>query len=296
MELFSKNCLSAILVVLSLTTINASLTACECCDAYEDNRMYVGAFGGGIYSNDTHVSQQGTIFFLEAQGGPLAVNARGHAKENSSGLGGAQFGYEWTKCPMDLEGSGWTITPAVELEAFWYSQTKKGHLLNPTDRLLEHDFLDTFPMDMGVYLANAVFSLNNPYFGPFSPYISGGVGATRLSIRNATSLQTAPPEAGINHFDSDRSDTTWTFAGQVKAGLRYNFCQSFHLFAEYRYLFVDCSRFVLGSTVAPGHATTSPWDVKVHNIHNNAFVVAFSTTYNRVKYNEYLEGLQLQQA
>jgi opacity protein-like surface antigen len=127
-------------------------------------------------------------------------------------------------------------------------------------------------MNAGVYLANAVFSLNTPCFGRFSPYVGVGIGATRLSIRNAKSLQVAPPERGINHFNSRRSDSSWAFAAQAKVGLRYSVCRSLHIFGEYRYLYVDSSNYILGSTVYPTHAPTSPWNVKVQNTHYNAFV------------------------
>ncbi|MFA6916141.1 MAG: outer membrane beta-barrel protein [Parachlamydiales bacterium] len=258
--------------------MNSSLMAWDCCDSSEcfdsceSNRMYIGAFGGGIYSNSTKISQMGTAYFTEAVGGPLAVYAQGPTKKTSSGFGGAQIGYEWSRSPLNIGCSDWSIASAVELEGYWYSYTKRGHLINPTDRLPEHDFLDSFQMDAGVYLANAVFSLNNSCFRAFSPYVGGGIGATRISIRNATSLQTSPEEAGINHFNSKRSDSSWAFAAQAKAGLRYNVCESFHIFGEYRYLFVDSSNYIFGSTVYPTHAPTSPWNVKVQNSQYNAFV------------------------
>ena len=94
----------------------------------------------------------------------------------------------------------------------------------------------------------------------------------RHSISNATSIQVEPPEA-VNHFNSRTADSSWAFAAQAKAGLRYKLSQSFHIFGEYRYLFVDSSNFILGSTVAPDHAPTSPWNVNFRNIQYNAFVI-----------------------
>lgn len=271
-SLFSRS-LSALLALLSLSAVNTSLVALDCCDS-SDTRFYIGAFGGGLYSDSTRVSQMGTAFFTEAEGGPLAVLAQGSTKSTSTGFGGIQIGYEWSKFGC----SDWTIASAAELEAFWYSHRKEGHLINPTDRLPEHDFLDTFHINAGVYLANAVFSFNNPCYRAFSPYVGFGVGATRISIKNASSLQTSPPEATIDHFNSLRDDSSWAFAGQIKAGLRYNFCESFHIFGEYRYLYVDSSNYIFGSTVDPAHAVTSPWNVKVKNIHYNAF--AFGIQYD----------------
>lgn len=276
-NLVSKSRLAALLAILSLSAINSSLLAWDCCDpcdACKGNRMYVGAFGGGIYSDSTKLSQMGTAFFTEAQGGPLAVFAQGRAKKTSSGFGGAQIGYEWSQSPC----SDWTIAPAAELEAFFYNNNKKGHLINPTTRLPEHDFVDSFHMNASVLLVNAVFSLNNSCLWGFSPYVGGGIGATRISIRKAKSLQVAPAELGINHFNSKRSDSSWAFAAQAKVGLRYNICDSFHIFGEYRYLFVDSSNYILGSTVYPTHAPTSPWNLKVNNLHYNAF--AFGIQYD----------------
>lgn len=264
----SKSRLLALLALLSLNTMNSSLRACECWDSSECNRMYVGAFGGGIYSSSTKVSQMGTVFFPELAGGPLAVVAQGHTNKTSSGFGGAQIGYEWSK---NSRCSDWMLASALEIEAYWYNHTKKGHLINVEGRPEERDFLDSLPMDVGVYLANVVFSLNNSCFGAFSPYIGGGIGATRLSIKNATSIQTSPTELE-NHFNSRQSDSSWAFAAQAKAGIRYHVCESLHIFGEYRYLFVDSSHYIFGSTVYPTHAPTSPWNVKVQNIQYNAFV------------------------
>jgi opacity protein-like surface antigen len=279
---FNKYCL-ALSSALLLNTMADSLVA----DAYshnEDsrncndtnknshncNRLYLGAFGGGIYSDGFTISQMGTALFPEAVGGPLAVEARGHAKKNSAGFGGLQLGYEWSKCVNKC--SKWAVAPGAEIEAYWLTRRHiKGHLFNATDtdRLPEHDFLDTFHMGEGVFLANFLLSLNNTW--RISPYVGAGVGATRISLHKADSLQVAPPEAGINHFNSRTHDSSWAFAAQIKAGLRYNVWK-FHFFGEYRYLYVDFSNYIFGSTVYPTHAHTTPWNVKIPEIQYNAFV------------------------
>ncbi len=271
-KLFNKYYL---LVVLSLGTMNFSLMAGECCYSCESNRTYIGGFGGGMHSNSARASQMGTALFPDAAGGPLAVDARGNTNATWSGFGGVQIGYEWTTCLQNIGCSCWGLSPAVELEGYWYSRSIKGHLFNTTDtdRLPEHDFLDTFCMNAGVYLANAVFSLNNSRFRALSPYVGLGIGATRISLNNANSLQLAPAEVGINHFNSRRNDSSWAFAAQVKAGLRYNFCGCFHVFGEYRYLFEDFSNYIFGSTVYSTHVPTTPWNVKVNNMQYNAFVL-----------------------
>lgn len=270
-KLFSNKYLVTLLALLTFNTANSSLIGDECCSPSDCNRLYVGAFGGQLFSNSTKFVQTGTAFFSEAEGGPLAVDARGSSKKQSTGFGGVQIGYEWKNWGC----SEWNITPAAELEAFFYRHNHKAHLINQTDptRLPEHDFADTFRSTVGVYLVNGVFSLNNCCFGNFTPYVGGGVGVAHLRIHGAKSVQVAPPEAGVNHFNADRDDRSWAFAAQAKVGLRYNFCERFHIFAEYRYVYVDSTRFIFGSTVYPTHAPTSTWDVQQKSNNYNAWVL-----------------------
>ena len=251
---------------------------------YHCSRFYIGAYGGELFSNTIKVTQMGTALFNEASGGPLAVVARGHVNSISPGFGGLQLGYEWAKC-LDDCNRRWNLAPGAELEAYWLAgYHTKGHLMNTTDthRLPDHDFLDSFRINSGVYLANFLLSLNNNWKSPYTgtgltPYIGAGVGATRISLHHADSLQVAPPEPGINYFNSSTHDSAWTFAAQIKAGLRYKF-NRFHIFGEYRYLFVDFSNYIFGSTVYPTHAHTTPWNVKIRNIHYNGF--AFGVQYD----------------
>jgi opacity protein-like surface antigen len=116
-----------------------------------------------------------------------------------------------------------------------------------------------------------VLSINNNCLCGFFPYVGGGIGAVRISLHNADSFQVLPVEAGINHFNSDRNDSSWTFAAQAKVGLRYKLCRLFHIFGEYRYLYVDTSHFIFGATNYLTHVPTSPWNVKMNNFHYNAF-------------------------
>lgn len=281
-NLFSKGRLTALLAVLALGAMNSSIMADDCCNACDacpcpsDTRFYIGAFGGGLYPNSSKLSQMGTAYFpynSDNTGGPLSVYAHGRTKKKPVGFGGVQLGYEWTKT---FGCSNWSLATAVELEAYWYRHTKKGHLINENDpsRLPDHNFDVSFHLDTGIYLANAVFSLNNACFSSLSPYVGVGVGAARLSAKNADSLQVDPDEPGINHFNSRRNDSSWAFAAQAKAGLRYNVCNWFHIFAEYRYLFIDSSNYIFGSTVYEGeHVPTSPWNVKLDNIQYNAWVI-----------------------
>lgn len=267
-NLFNKACLSALLAFLC---VNSSLSAygnCDpCCyDPCPCSRTYVGAFGGWIFSNSSRAYQMGTAFFLEIEDGPLAVYGQGNMHGKGFGFGGVQIGYE---APQSL--GCWNFSVGGELEAFFGSNTRDGHLINPTDRLDEHDFDVSFGLNYSVILANAVFSFKN-LVPCVTPYVAGGLGAARISLRHANSLQIEPAEPGVNHFDSKRGDSAWTFAAQVKAGIRYNIWGSLNVFGEYRYIFLDASNYILGSTVATGHPATSPWNVKVYGTSYNALV------------------------
>ncbi len=271
--MFKFGRLAVLFAFLSLSAMNFSLTAWECCEQPSCDRFYIGAFGGGIYSNSNRVTQYGTAFFSELTSiGPLPIIAEGHLNKTSTGFGGVQVGYEWSK-PLC---SGWSLAPAGELEVFFFKHKKKGHLINQTVvGLPEHDFADSFHMNSNVILANALLSINNDCLCGFSPYVGGGIGAARISLHKADSLQIEPVEAGVNHFNSNRNDSSWAFAAQAKAGLRYNFCEMFHIFAEYRYLYVDASNYIFGATNYTAHVPTSPWNVKVKNVNYNAFVIGF---------------------
>ena len=72
---------------------------------------YVGVFGGGGSRSSTNVSQFGTAFFVEATGGPMAINATGQTGSGGVGFGGAHLGYEWSY--------GTHLRPALEIEGFY---------------------------------------------------------------------------------------------------------------------------------------------------------------------------------
>jgi opacity protein-like surface antigen len=271
--MFNLNRLAVVFALVSLSAMNSSLTAWECCEQPSCNRLYFGAFGGGIYSNSNKVTQYGTAFFSELTSiGPLPVIAEGHLNKTSTGFGGVQIGYEWSK-PLC---SDWSLATAGELEVFFFKHKKKGDLINQTViGLPEHDFHDSFHMNSNVILANVVLSINNDCLCGFTPYVGGGIGAARVSLHKADSLQVEPVEAGINHFNSNRDDSSWAFAAEAKTGLRYSFYELFHIFAEYRYLYIDASNYIFGATNYTTHVPTSPWNVKVKNVHYNAFAIGF---------------------
>lgn len=235
-------------------------------------KFYVGLFGGGGSSNQFHVSQFGTAYYPEASGGPLAVDAFGHTNSRAGGFYGAQIGYQ---APAILLYSGssiwtqWAIAPAFEIEGYIFSKrTYTADITNDTPRLDAHEFVNTYPMERSVFLANAVFSFNNPCY-LVHPYIGIGIGGAIVKISGADATQVDFLELGINHYNSNTSDTNSTFAGQIKAGLSYDISESVNLFAEYRWLYLSSTQFEFGSTVYPGHVETSNWTVKMDPQHYN---------------------------
>lgn len=220
--------------------------------------FYVGIFGGVSSSNKFNVSQYGTAYYIEADGGPLAVNAFGNANSETSAFYGAQLGYH---APTIQLSPQWTLTPAAELEGFAISNnTFNASLVNDSDRLAVHAFNTSYPISENVFLANAVFNFNYPRF-VVQPYVGLGIGAAVLRIAGADATQIAPPEAGVNHYNANPSDSTSTFAGQFKLGVNYDINQYFSIFGEYRYLYLASTGFVFGSTVYAAHPATSSWQV-----------------------------------
>ncbi len=121
-------------------------------------------------------------------------------------------------------------------------------------------------------MANGILEFNNDYI---SPYIGVGVGVGFVSIHSANSSQVAPPEAGINHFNTDRSEFTSLFTTQAKAGLRYRFFKHYRLSAEYRFIYLTSSNVSFGSTSYPSHVPTSPWMLKLGGLAYNAVTLGF---------------------
>lgn len=224
--------------------------------------VYAGAFGGGGSSHINGVTQMGTVFLTEAEGGPLSVNAVGGSGSHGAGLFGLQIGHEWT-CGAP-QGS-WGLLPAVELEGMYLAGTQSAQLNNDTVRLGEHLFNDTFPMDSFAVLANGVLSFQTP-LPNFHPYIGGGLGTTCVKVNGASSLQLQPAEAGINHFNSNPNSSDLGISALAKAGFRVQLTDHLFLFTEYRYLYVASTTQTLGSTQDPTHAATSPWTVQLEDM------------------------------
>jgi opacity protein-like surface antigen len=223
-------------------------------------KLYVGIFGGGGSSNNFDIAQYGTAFFTEAEGGPLAVNAFGHVKSHSADFGGAELGYQGQAIVICTHFH-WTLIPAIEIEGYYIGKSSLSETLsNTTERLAEHDFDVTYPVKRSVFLTNAILTFNQDKL-PIHPYFGLGIGGAIASISDASSLQTDPPEADINHYNANTSDSDATFAGQIKMGLSYNVTDAITVFAEYRWLYLASTDFTFGSTVYSSHASTSSWQV-----------------------------------
>jgi hypothetical protein len=234
----------------------------------ESRGIYVGVFGGGGVSSIPHVSQVGTALFPDSRGGPLAVNAVGSSGTRGVGLVGLQIGHECSGCSLDACGNGWSLLPAGEIEAYYLAGTQRADLNNPTARLPEHDFLDSFPMNNAVFVTNLVLSVQTPCRG-LTPYIGGGIGAACVTISGADSLQVSPAEPGVNHFNSGPDSSNWGFAAQAKTGVRFSLSERCWLFAEYRYLYVSSTTYTFGSTQYPTHVPTTPWTVHFGDLSNH---------------------------
>lgn len=230
-------------------------------------KVYFSVFGGGGASNQVNVSQYGTAFFLE----PLAVDAFGQTNSRSVGMVGGHVGYQWSDLFFNALNRQVNLTPAVELEGYYVGKNSFSgqEVNNETTRLLAHDFLVTYPISTGVFLANTVLNFNSANYARWRPYVGAGIGAAVLSISNADSTQTAPLELNVNHYNSNPNDKTASFAAQIKTGLNFALNDRFSVFAEYRWLYIADSDFTFGSTVYTGHPVTSSWNVNLGSQYYN---------------------------
>ena len=206
--------------------------------------LYLGVFGGGSASESTDMSQTGIAFHTP----PENVNVQGTSQSKTGAIGGSHLGYEWTEIPMG-SASGWGLRPAVEIEGYYLGTSQSSGLANsqaePAAGEREavpvgaHTFTDSSNLNMGVLLANAIFTFKTPWFKKIFPYVGGGIGGAITSISNANSAQTGTnsvgpaAEPGINHFNSNPNASSSSFATQGKIGIRAELLDHLSLFAEY---------------------------------------------------------------
>lgn len=238
------------------------------CSFAQCNNFYISGFGGGGYSNFNGLSQRGAVFFPRENGGTLDVNATGNPNNKAAWFGGVNAGYKFATWQFCTAGNPWCLTPAAEFEGYYLNSRLSGDVRNPTNRIPEHLFRDNFKMETGVLLLNSVLSFRSPRIF-IEPYFGIGAGVAIISMRDADSFQLAPAEPDINHFNSSRSDSEWTFAAQAKAGLRFNVTKNVKIFAEYRYLYLSPTTYHLGFTQDPTHAPTSKWAVRFDSMNYN---------------------------
>lgn len=230
--------------------------------------FYVGAFGGIGHSSNIHNTQDGIAFFGPEAGGPLDVHASGHSGADA-GILGLQVGYRWCGWSTCIANGTWNFAPAVEVEGFYLHSTLSGHLNNPTARLPEHTFVNSYPMRNGVYLVNGVVSAQNFCVHNVYPYLGIGVGGASISIDSADSDQVNFFEPGVNHFNSGTHHSTCAFAAQGKIGLNFAISDHCSLFAEYRLLYIASTNHHFGSTVYPNHVPTTRWNVNFDRLFYN---------------------------
>ncbi len=232
--------------------------------------VYLGAFGGWGGSNDFDVRQSGVAFFTTPPLlTPLPVDATGDDDSFGTGFGGIHLGYEWITPRYKDTLWTWAVVPAIEVEGVYFDQNTSLDVVNANPRLGNHTFDDSFSLQTGVVLINGILSFNH-INSAFHPYIGLGLGAAILSVSGADSLQIAPPEPGVNHFNSGTSDDDWTFAAQVKAGLRYSISEHVRVFAEYRFLYLGNTNYTFGATRYPTHVETTSWELDMDSMNLNA--------------------------
>lgn len=253
-------------LVSALFTLLAS-GSCLAADASSKSGPYIGVFGGAGTAIASSLQQQGAVLLDNSR--RLPINASGSTGSGTHvSVGGIQLGYEWK--PRDLGSSRWGLRPAAELEGIYIGKHSPTGVMPVIPRALGTQYV-TLPMTAGVLLANAVLTLKTPYSNTLFPYIGAGAGVAFISIKGSDSAN--PSEPGINHFNSGPDASKSAFAMQLKAGIKAEVHKNLRLFAEYRYLSINSTRYTFGSTDYPGvHLPTLPWHVNLGRQQFNLFV------------------------
>lgn len=254
-------------LVFALSLLSAA-SLCYWPAAFSEPSAYIGLFGGHGAASSTSLQQKGAVL-LPSPLPPLPINASGNTGGNTHvSLAGIQAGYEWSA--LDLGDSKWALKPALELEGIYLGKHSPQGTMPVIPRALGTQYV-TIPMTAGVFLANAVFSLQTPYSSKVFPYIGAGAGVAVVSIKDSDSAN--PSEPGINHFNSDPNASDSALALQFKAGIKGEITKNLSLFAEYRYLSIYSTSYNFGSTDYPGvHFPTKRWHVNLGRQNYNLFV------------------------
>lgn len=257
------------LLFLSVYPLLAGLALAAAPQNDQEGGFYIGMFGGLGTAESASLQQRGAV--LLPPGSPLPilpVDAKGSTNSKGLAAGGIHVGYEWKR--WDL-GSHWGLRPAAEMEGLYLGKHSPVGEMPVMPRVLGTQYV-TIPMTAGVFLANAVFTLQTPLTDKVLPYVGVGIGMASLSIHGSDSAN--PSEPGINHFNSnpDASDSAFVF--QLKLGLKSEVYQNLFLFAEYRYISINSTSYTFGATDYPGlHLPTTEWHVDLGHQQYNLFIV-----------------------
>jgi opacity protein-like surface antigen len=259
-----KKLLSFLFLVFCSFRASSSLAA----DAPDKAGAYIGLFGGYGSARSASLQQKGGVYDPAPGLRFLPINASGDTGSKSLALAGIQAGYEWAG--WKLARSQWGLKPAAELEGIYLGKHSPVGTMPIIPRFLGTQYV-TIPMTAGVFLANAVFTLQTPYSSKVFPYLGVGAGIAHISIKGSDSAN--PSEPGINHFNSNPDASDSAFAMQLKAGLKAEVDKNLSLFAEYRYLSIYSTSYTFGSTDYPGvHQPTAPWHVDLGRQNYKLFV------------------------
>lgn len=253
-------------VLLFALICSFGASPCFAADATSEQGAYIGLFGGLGSASSTSLRQEGGFYLPGPFNRRVAVDANGNTSSKDVALGGIQAGYEWNR--LNFGQSKWGLKPAVELEGIYIGKHSPVGDMPIEPSILGTQYV-TIPMTAGVLLANAVFTFQTPYSNKIFPYLGVGAGAARVSIKGANSAN--PNEPGINHFDSDPDASDSAFVMQFKTGLKGEVAKNLFVFAEYRYLSINSTRYTFGETLPP-HLPTDPWDVSLGRQTYNLFV------------------------
>lgn len=266
-----RGVLRATLSAIPVLALVGSSAQAQEVDGSAGRGFYAGVFGGGGGSGNINMTQTGYALYRTGGPpdllGPLSVNAQGTGSSvNGTGVVGVQFGQEWSARPIGAEGR-WGWLPAIEFEAYYLGETQQGHLVNPTPRLTEHEFINTYPINSAVFMGNFVLSLQTP-LPRVHPYVGVGLGTSYVSIDGADCTQILFPET-VNHYNSGPNSARWTFAAQVKTGCRFNLSDRVWLFGEYRFQTQQFTDNTFGQTVDPNHIPTTDWNVHLGSVNHH---------------------------
>lgn len=288
-----RNVAKTSILALLISTGSVYAGAMGTVDDKTTRNLYLGAFGGWTSFFNTSINQSAVAYnrigehfqghsTATIENYDLFVNVDGKVDANIGGLAGLHAGYKWNEVLIG-NGSNWELLPAVELEGYYLGTKMGGILSNPQleSSILDngeassshsidpelHVFSNSFNSNMGVFLANAVFTFKSPNSNKILPFIGGGIGVAYNSISQANSAQIGPYteySPYINHFNSDTSVSSTNFAAQAKAGLRAELAEHISLFGQYMYLYVSPSSYTFGSTNYPSeHVATTDWKVRL---------------------------------